>query len=156
MHTLCQVSLRLTPCSYLEYISRLKPLDYNFTHSFQVVRSYWQYSLLSSSIETSSSALEMHQGRGAELLFEPTFSNTAFNAAALTIINLTLTICDTQTPSKYNELIAAIQPLICGIKIIILHQDSTLQDLTFLSNEASVDPKNLQYLVIAHHHRLFD
>jgi hypothetical protein len=60
----------------------------------------------------------MHQGRGAELLFEPTFSNTAFNAAALTIINLTLTTGDTQTPSKHDELIAAVQPLLCGIKII--------------------------------------
>ena len=134
--------------------SLLKPLDYSFTHSFQVVRSYWQCALLSSSTGTSSSALNMHQGRGGELLFEPTFSNTVFNAAALTIINLTLTTSDTQTPSKYDELIAAVQPLLCGIKIINLRQVSTLQDLTFLSNEASVDPTNLQYLVIAH--RLFD
>ena len=94
------------------------------------------------------------RGRGGELLFEPTFSNTVFNAAALTIINLTLTTCDTQTPSRYDELIAAFQPLLCGIKIRNLRQDSTLQDLTFLSNEASVDPTNLQYLGIAH--RLFD
>jgi hypothetical protein len=56
--------------------SLLKPLDYNFTHSFQVVRSHWQCALLSSSTGTSSSALKIHRGRGAELLFEPTFSDT--------------------------------------------------------------------------------
>jgi hypothetical protein len=125
--------------------SLLKPLDYSFTHSFQVVRSDWQCALLSSSTGTSSSVLKMHQGRGGELLFEPTSSNTVFNAAALTIINLTLTTSDTQTPSKYDELIAAVQPLLCGIKIINLRQDSTLQDLTFLSNKHSAVPWALRF-----------
>lgn len=93
-------------------------------------------------------------GPGGELFFEPTLGDTVLNAAALTIINITLTTGDTQIPNEYDELIAAVQPLLCGVKISNLRQDSTLQNLNFLGNEASVDPTNLQYLDIAP--RLFD
>ena len=105
--------------------------------------------------DTSGPALLVRvTSRDGELLFEPTFSDTAFNVAALTIINVTLTTGDTEIPNEYDEITTSIQPFLCGVKISDLRQDSRLQDITFLSNEANVDSTKLQYLVISH--RLFD
>ena len=105
--------------------------------------------------ETNGPALQVRvTGRDGELLFEPTIDNTVFNATTLTVVNITLTTGDTKIPNEYDEITKAIQPLLCGVKISDLNQNSNVQDITFLSKETNVDPTNLQYLVISH--RLFD
>jgi hypothetical protein len=93
-------------------------------------------------------------GKDGGLHFEPALSDTVFNAARLTIINVTLATGDTAVQDEYDKITSAIQPLLCGVKISDLREDSTVQDITYLSNEAKLNPTNLQYLVISH--RLFD
>ena len=105
--------------------------------------------------ETTGPALVVRvTGKDGGLQFEPALSDTVFNAAPLTIINIALTTGDTTVQDEYDEITAAIQLLLCGVNISDLREDSTAQDITYLSNEANLDPTNLQYLVISH--RLFD
>jgi len=89
--------------------------------------------------------------RGQDILYNPSVDQIVYGAPSLTVVNISLTVGDTEVEDEYTTMVTTIRPWLVGqnIGIADLQQNATVQDITFISNATSLDQSKLVNLVLA-------
>jgi hypothetical protein len=85
--------------------------------------------------------------RGDDILYDPTTSQVVYNAPDLSVININLANGDTNVLDEYTSILDTINSILKDqdVRLADLQQD----DITFLANNASLDPIKITQIVVA-------
>jgi hypothetical protein len=85
--------------------------------------------------------------RGDEVLYDPTTSQVVYNAPDLNVININLVKGDTNVLDEYTSIVDTINSILKDqdVGLADLQQD----DITFLANNAGLDPIKITQIVVA-------
>ena len=99
--------------------------------------------------EKDAADLVVRVFRGGTTLYDPPLEATLFNAPALAVVNIDLASGDTQVESEYERILSAVTPLLDGVSLDGLQENSKTRDITFLAGETGIAAYQLAHLAVA-------